>query len=103
MKPENITATRTLVSANYYRYFVQCGEDVDDQILIAEIDATNKAIPCPRVGDEILFDLNSPINMSEEARPYIGELYRVKNVTHCYEGEETNYSADIIMEVVELD
>lgn len=102
MKPKNITATRTLASTNCYRYFVQCGEDIDDQILIAEIDATNKAIPCPHVGDEILFDLNSPINTSKEAKPYIGELYRVTHITHCFEGEGANYCADIIMEVIEL-
>lgn len=103
MKPENITATRTLASTNLYRYFVQCGEDIDDQIFIAEVDATNKTIPCPHVGDEILFDLNSPINTSKEAESYIGVLYRVIRVTHCFEGESANYSADIIMEVIDFD
>ena len=58
-------------------------------------------MPIPRKGDRIIFDIDSPVNLDPEYEDYItaGEIYKVKQVIHCYNGTEANLVVEIIMEI----
>lgn len=99
----NFTATCTLASETLYRFFVMVDDDYDNAELLTQIDATNKAIPCPHIGEEVLFDINTPIRRNEDTEFYVDEIYRVKRITHCYEGNSANLLIDIVLEVIPFD
>lgn len=94
-------AIRTCQSTNTINYYLRIGKDDENTVLISSIEMDNNDMPVPRKGDRILFDLNFPINLDPAYEDYItaGEIYKVKQVCHCYDGTEANLVIEIIMEI----
>ena len=95
------TAIRTCQSTNTVNYYLRIGKDDENTILVASIEMDNNDMPIPRKGDRIIFDIDSPVNLDPEYEDYItaGEIYKVKQVVHCYNGTEANLVVEVIMEI----
>ena len=95
------TAIRTYQSTNTVNYYLRIGKDDENTVLVASIEMDNNDIPIPRKGERIIFDIDSPVNLDPEYEDYItaGEIYKVKQVIHCYNGTEANLVVEVIMEI----
>lgn len=94
-------AIRTYQSTNTVNYYLRIGENDENTVLVASIEMDNNDMPIPRKGERVIFDLNSPINLDPRYEDYItlGEIYKVKQVAHCYDDKEANLTVEIIMEI----
>ena len=102
----NCISTRSLETQDTIRFFVKTGEEVGDEVLVAEIvnNPTNP-VPIPKKGEQVIFDFNMPINNDPEYDEYVstGIIYKVKCVCHCYSDKEVNDHIDIMMEIDDAD
>ena len=98
----NCISTRSPETQDTIRFFVKTGEEVGDEVLVAEIvnNPTN-SIPIPKKGEQVIFDFNVPVNDDPEYDDYIGTgiIYKVKRVCHCYSGKELSDHIDVTMEI----
>ena len=94
-------ATRTIKSTNTLNYYLRIGKDDENTVLISSIQMDGNDIPVPRKGDRVVFDLNFPVNLDPKFEDYLtaGEIYKVKQVVHCYDGTEANLVVEVIMEI----
>lgn len=98
----NCISTRSLATSDTIRFFVKTGEEVGDEVLVAEIvNNPINPVPIPKKGEQVIFDFNTPVNDDPEYDDYIGTgiIYKVKRVCHCYSGEEAIDNIDILMEI----
>ena len=98
----NCISTRSLATSDTIRFFVKTGEEVGDEVLVAEIvNNPINPVPIPKKGEQVIFDFNTPVNDDPEYDDYIGTgiIYKVKRVCHCYSGKETIDNIDILMEI----
>lgn len=102
----NCISTRPLAAQDTIRFFVKTGEEVVDEVLVAEIvnNPTNP-MPIPKKGEQVIFDMNMPINNDPAYDDYVSQdiVYKVKRVCHCYSGKELNDHIDILMEIDDAD
>ena len=102
----NCISTRSLAAQDTIRFFVKTGEEVGDEVLVAEIvnNPTNP-VPIPKKGEQVIFDLNIPVNDDPAYDDYVsqGIVYKVKRVCHCYDSKELNDHIDILMEIDDAD
>lgn len=98
---KNCTAIRTYQSTNTVNYYLRIGKGDENTILVASIEMDNNDMPIPRKGERIIFDIDSPINLDPKYEEYItsAEIYKVKQVVHCYNGAEANLVVEVIMEI----
>lgn len=98
-------ATRTCESTTTLNYYLRIDKDDENTPLISSIEMDNNDIPVPRKGDRILFDTDFPINLDPVYEDYIvpGEIYKVKQVCHCYDKKEANLNIEVIVEIDDAD
>lgn len=102
----NCVSTRSLAAQDVIRFFVKTGKEFDEVALVTEIvnNPTNPVL-IPKKGEQVVFDINMPVNDDDEYDDYIGTgiVYKVKRVCHCYEGEEVNDIIEVLMEIDDED
>ena len=102
----NCISTRSPEAQDIIRFFVKTGEEVGDEILVAEIvnNPTNP-MPIPKKGEQVIFDMNMPINNDPAYEDYIAPcmIYKVKRVCHCYDSRELNDHIEVMMEIDDAD
>ena len=98
----NCISTRSPEAQDTIRFFVKTGEEVGDEVLVAEIvnNPTNP-VPIPKKGEQVIFDFNMPVNDDPEYDDYVsqGIVYKIKRVCHCYGDKEINDHIDVMMEI----
>ena len=98
----NCVSTRSPEAQDAIRFFVKTGEEVGDEVLVTEIvnNPTNP-MPIPKKGEQVIFDMNMPINNVPAYEDYITPcmIYKVKRICHCYSDKEVNDHIDIMMEI----
>ena len=102
----NCISTRSLAAQDTIRFFVKTGEEVGDEVLVAEIvnNPTNP-VPIPKKGEQVIFDTDTLINDDPAYDDYVAPctIYKVKRVCHCYNGKELNDHIDVMMEIDDAD
>ena len=102
----NCISTRSPEAQDTIRFFVKTGEEVGDEVLVAEIvnNPTNP-MPIPKKGEQVIFDFNMPVNDDPEYDDYVsqGIVYKIKRVCHCYSGKGLNDHIDVLMEIDDAD
>lgn len=102
----NCVSTRSLEAQDTIRFFVKTGEEVGDEVLVAEIvnNPTNP-MPIPKKGEQVIFDMDMPVNDDPEYDDYVsqGIVYKIKRVCHCYGDKEINDHIDVLMEIDDAD
>lgn len=102
----NCVSTRSLAAQDTIRFFVKVGEELGEETLVAEIvnNPTNP-VPIPKKGEQVIFDLNMPVNDDPAYDDYVsqGIVYKVKRVCHCYGDKEINDHIDVMMEIDDAD
>ena len=98
----NCISTHSPEAQDTIRFFVKTGEEVGDEVLVAEIvNNPINPMPIPKKGEQVIFDMDMPINTDPAYEDYIAPctIYKVKRVCHCYSGKGLNDHIDIRMEI----
>ena len=102
----NCISTRSLETQDTIRFFVKTGEEVGDEVLVAEIvNNPINPVPIPKKGEQVIFDMDMPVNDDPAYEDYIAPcmIYKVKRVCHCYSGKGLNDHIDVLMEIDDAD
>lgn len=98
----NCFSARSPATWDTIRFFVKTGEEVGDEVLVAEIvnNPTNP-MPIPKKGELVIFDMDMLTNNDPEYDDYVsqGIVYKIKRVCHCYSDKEVNDHIDVMMEI----
>lgn len=98
----NCISTRSLETQDTIRLFVKTGEEVGDEVLVAEIvNNPINPVPIPKKGEQVIFDMDMLTNNDPAYEDYVTPCmnYKVKRICHCYSGKEAIDNIDILMEI----